>query len=299
MEERIRRALLFMPGDDRHKIKKGAAMDVDAIIMDLEDGVALRQKENARNVVKDALHTVDFGKTERLVRINPVSDEHSLWVHDLTETLPGQPDGYVIPKVESAEQIQRAAEHIARAEVKNGWPDAQVRILGIVETAMGVVNMNEIADSDPRLSALIFGAEDLAGGIGATRTQDGWEVFYARSKLVIYAKARGLEAIDTPFVDLTVEDSHLMAAAEQAHYMGYTGKLAIHPRQVGVIQKVFTPTTEQIKEAKALVTAFEENQAAGKGVFAYQGRMVDMPMVRGAQSILSRAKAAGVDIDAL
>lgn len=297
MTNRIRRALLFMPGDDRRKIEKGAAMNADSIIMDLEDGVALNHKEQARAVVRTALNEVNFGHTERLVRINPVQDEHSLWIHDLQETLEGHPDGYVLPKVQSAEQVQRVAEHLTRAERKYGWIDGSVRLLAIVETAMGFVNMNEISDSDPRLAALVFGAEDLAGDIGAVRTPDGWEVFYARSKLVLYAKARGLQAIDTPFVDLTAEDSNLLAATEQAHYMGYTGKLAIHPRQVPVIQAVFTPKPDQIRQAKALVDAHNQHQAEGRGVFAYEGKMVDMPMVRAAESILAQARAAGINVD--
>ncbi|GAB4334307.1 MAG: CoA ester lyase [Phototrophicales bacterium] len=296
MTNRIRRALLFMPGDDRRKIEKGATLNVDSIIMDLEDGVALNHKELARQTVRTALNEINFGHTERLVRINPVQDDHSLWIHDLQETLEGHPDGYVLPKVQNAEQIQRVAEHLTRAERKYGWIDGSVRLLAIVETAMGFVNLSEIADSDPRLAALIFGAEDLAGDIGAVRTQDGWEVFYARSKLVLYAKARGLQAIDTPFINLTAEDSHLRAATEQAHYMGYTGKLAIHPRQVPVIQSVFTPTSDQIRRAIALVKAHNQHQTQGRGVFAYEGKMVDMPMVRAAETILAQARAAGMNL---
>ncbi|MFW5691968.1 MAG: HpcH/HpaI aldolase/citrate lyase family protein [Chloroflexota bacterium] len=299
MTKRIRRAMLFMPGDDRHKIEKGAALNVDSVIMDLEDGVALSQKDEARRCVRQALQDIDFGHTERLVRINPVTDKNSLWINDFQETIEGRPNGYVIPKVEQADQVQRMAEHITRAERKYGWMDGNIRLFATVETALGIVNLNEISDSDPRLAALIFGAEDLAGNIGAVRTPDGWEVFYARSKLVVYARARGLEAIDTPFVDLTADDSMLISAAEQAHYMGYTGKLAIHPRQVEVIQKVFTPNTEQIRSARALVEAHSAHQAAGRGVFAHEGRMVDMPMIRAAEAVLDRARAAGIDVDSV
>lgn len=299
MMTRIRRALLFMPGDDLHKIEKGAAMNVDAIIMDLEDAVAINHKEQARETVRKALQSVAFGATERLVRLNPIVDDLSFWIHDLTETIEGHPHGYVLPKVEHADQVQRVAEHLTRAERKYGWPEGSIHLIGIVETAMGIVNLNEIADSDPRLSALIFGAEDLAGDIGATRTPDSWEVFYARSKLVIYAKARGLQAIDTPFIDLTADDSMLISAAEQAHYMGYTGKLAIHPRQVAPIQQVFTPSMEKIRDARALVQAHAAHQAEGRGVFAYEGRMIDMPMVRAAEAVLAQARAAGIDVDSL
>ncbi|MDZ4672731.1 MAG: CoA ester lyase [Phototrophicales bacterium] len=296
MAIRTRRALLFMPGDDRKKIEKGASMNVDSVIMDLEDGVALSRKSEARAVTSAALREISFGHTERLVRINPVLDDPSLWFHDIQETIEAHPDGYVLPKVDHAEQIQRVAVHLTRAERQYGWMEGSIRLLAILETAQGIVNMKDIADADPRLSALIFGAEDLAGDIGATRTPDGWEVFYARSKLVIFAKAKGLQAIDTPFIDLGTDDSMLRADAEQALYMGFTGKLAIHPKQVPVIQDVFTPSEEQIARAKALIAAHNDHQAHGQGVFAYEGRMVDMPMVKSAEAILARARVAGIDV---
>lgn len=296
MVTKIRRALLFMPGDDRKKIEKGASMDVDSVIMDLEDAVALNHKAEARAVTSVALREVNFGNTERLVRINPVVDDPSLWFHDLQETIESHPDGYVLPKVEHAEQIQRVAVHLTLAERKYGWMEGSIRLLAILETALGIVNMKDISDADPRLCALIFGAEDLAGDIGAIRTPDGWEVFYARSKLVIFAKAKGLQAIDTPFIDLGTDDTMLRSDTEQALYMGFTGKLAIHPRQVPVIQKAFTPTPEQIERAKALIAAHDDHQAHSEGVFAFEGRMVDMPMVRSAQAVLARARAAGIDV---
>lgn len=297
MPNRARRALLFMPGDARRKIEKGAALDVDCIIMDLEDGVAFSQKEEARRTVRTALDELDFGRSERLVRINPVSDDSSMWIHDLTETIEARPDGYVIPKVQNAEQVQRVAEHITRIERKNGWHDGDIRLLAIVETAMGFVYLRDIAESDPRLVALVFGAEDLAGDIGAKRTPDSWEVFYARSKLVLFAKAYHLQAIDTPFVGLTADDSQLTTTTEQALYMGYTGKLAIHPNQIEPIQRMFTPTAEEIQAAKVLIAAHEKQQDDGSGVFVHEGRMVDLPMVKAAQSVLTRASAAGIKVD--
>jgi len=299
MNYRLRRALLFMPGDDRQKIEKGAGLDLDAVIMDLEDGVALNHKEQARETTRYALQEVDFGTTETMVRINPVNDEVPLWKADLDETIEGNPDAYVIPKVEKASQVRRVADYLTRAERKYGWIAGSIQILAIIETAKGVANLKKIARKSDRLSALVFGAEDLAGDIGATRTPDGWEVFYARSAVVLHAKANNLQAIDTPFVDLTAEDSHLIADVEQARYMGYTGKLAIHPKHMPHIQQTFTPTDEQILNAKRLIEAHEAHQDAGTGVFAFEGRMVDMPMVRAAQSVLSQAQAAGVDLDAL
>jgi citrate lyase beta subunit len=290
-----RRALLFMPGDDRHKIERGAALGVDSIIMDLEDGVALNRKQQARETVAAAMREVDFGTTERLVRINPIATD-GLHVADITAIIPLRPDGLVVPKVESAVQIDTVSQQLSVIEREHGWPDGAIALLPIVETALGVVNLREIASSDTRLSALIFGAEDLAGDIGARRTPDGWEVFYARSAIVIHARAFGLQAIDTIYAHLENLNG-LEAETEQAVYMGFSGKLAIHPRQVEPIQAAFTPTPAEIHQAQRLIAAFNEHQAAGTGVFALDGKMVDMPMVRAAEMILARAKLAGIVVD--
>jgi citrate lyase beta subunit len=290
----IRRALLFMPGDDRRKIEKGASSGVDSIIMDIEDGVALNRKTIARATVNAALSEVEFGRTERLVRINPVSAP--LWEDDLTGTIDGRPDGYVLPKVESGDDVRRVSGWLAEAESARGWMVGALRLLVILETARGFVNLGSIAGSDARLDGLIFGAEDLAGDIGATRTPEGWEVFYARSALVIHAKACGLQAIDTPFVDLADLEG-LTGQTRLALNMGYTGKLAIHPRQIEPIQQVFTPTGDEIRRARRLIQAHEIHQASGAGVFELDGKMVDMPMVRAAEAVLARARAAGIEME--
>lgn len=292
---RVRRALLFMPGDDRRKIEKGALMDVDAIIMDLEDGVALSNKDAARHAVSAALREVDFGRSERIVRLNPPSVPE-LSRPDFDITIGGRPNTYVMPKIESAAQVQLVDSWLSEAESLNGWPAGNIGLIALIETATGVVRLAEIAASSSRLQALAFGAEDLAGDMGAQRTAEGWEGFYARSAVVLHAKAFGLQAIDTPFVDVKADETILADEAERAMQLGYTGKLAIHPRQVGVIQQVFTPTAAQIDRARALIDLHERHQSAGTGVFAFEGKMVDMPMIRAAQSILDRARAAGIRV---
>ncbi len=287
------RSLLFMPGDDRRKIEKAARLNVDAIIMDLEDGVALTQKAEARAVTAEALVTVACGRSARLVRINPIGS--AFWRDDLATVLPARPDGIVVPKVESAEQVQMLAAHIAQAERDQGLAAGSIPLLALIETALGVVYLREIAAADDRLAALIFGAEDLAGDLGAVRTADGDEIRYARAAVVLHAKARRLAAIDTPYIDLH-DLNGLREQTISALQLGYTGKLAIHPRQVEIIQSVFTPAEDDIRRARALIAAYEAHQRAGTGVFAWEGRMVDMPMIRAAEYILGRARAAGVDI---
>ena len=278
---RARRALLFVPGDDAAKIAKAAASGADSVILDLEDGVAANRKMAARETITSCLQTLDFGGSERLVRVNPVSSE--LHQGDVEATLPGRPDGYVVPKVESAEQV---LEVIRRTSL------APLPVLALIESARGVLELKEIAAAHPRLEALIFGAEDLAGDLGAMRTRAGAEVSWARSAVVLTAAAFSLQAIDTVFVDLGDEDG-LRQETQEACRMGYTGKMAIHPKQLRVIQEAFTPSQHEIDKARRLVEVHARHQEKGEGVFALDGKMVDWPMVRAAQRVLARARAAG------
>jgi citrate lyase beta subunit len=288
--ERVRRAILFTPGDSLPKIEKGASLGADSLILDLEDGCALANKESARGVIVHALSVLQFGRSERLVRINPF--ETGLGRADLETTLPARPDGVVLPKVEAAAQVQEVSALISAEEARRGWPQGSIRLLVFIETARGMMNLREIAGSDPRLDALLFGAEDLASSIGATRTRSGEEIAYARSMLVLGAAAFDLQAIDTVYVDLH-DIEGLTAESHQALRLGFSGKLAIHPRQVVPITAAFTPTHEAVDRARRLIEAFRAAQAGGSGVLAFEGKMVDMPMLRAAERVLARADAAG------
>ncbi len=259
----LRRAMLFMPGDSLRKIEKAIGLDVDSIVMDLEDGVAFSQKAEARRTVVEALQTLDFGRSERLVRMNPMGS--ALAEDDLRSTITGRPDGYVLPKAEFAEQVEAVAEMAVR----------------------------EIALADPRVDALLFGAEDLAGDMGAVRTPTGWEVFYARSAVVMAAKAYRLQAIDQVFFDLN-DLGGFEAECRTGRQMAYDGKMVIHPRQVEIAQRVFAPSPEEIERAQRIIQAHTEAQAAGLGAFALDGRMVDMPVVRMAEQVVRKARAAGL-----
>lgn len=285
----IRRSVLFMPGDSLRKITKATQLDVDCIVMDLEDSVTLANKAEARRTVSEALQSLDFGRRERLVRLNVA--ETGLLDDDLAGTISARPDGYVLPKTESAAQVQHVDRLLAQAEKANGWADNSVRLLVIIETALGIMNVKEIAQAGPRIEALMFGAEDLAGDMGAKRTREGWEVFYARSAVVTAAAAYGLQAIDMVLIDLA-DSERLEAECIAARHMGYEGKMAIHPRQVEVINRVFAPSPEEIEQARRLLQAHAEHQAAGSGVFTLDGKMVDMPMVKMAERVLNKARAA-------
>jgi citrate lyase beta subunit len=276
-----------MPGDDRRKIEKGAALGVDGVIMDIEDGTALHRKQEARDTIREALATVDFGRAGKLVRVNPPETN---WTRDdILQTIGGKPDAYVVPKVESAETVQTVSEWIGQLEARNGWAYGTVRLLAMIETARGVLNAAQIAEADPRLDALVLGSEDLASTIGATRTPEGWEIFYARGAVVIAAGANDLLALDSIYADFQ-DEAGLRADALRAAGMGFTGKCAIHPKQVGPIQEIFTPGAEAVDRARRLVEAFAAQQEAGAGAFTFEGKMVDMPMLRSAERVLARAR---------
>lgn len=287
----LRRSLLFMPGDSMRKIEKATQLDADSIVMDLEDAVAPGNKAPARRTTYNALRTLDFGRRERLVRVNAWQTEY--FADDVRETIGGQPDGYVIPKVNSAEDLRAARAFIADAARVQGMDPNAIKLLAIIETARGVLNVREIAEVGPPLEALIFGADDLAADIGAKRTRSSIEVLYARSAVIIAAAAHGLQAIDIVFFDLNdltgLEDECIFG-----RQLGYTGKMVIHPRQLDVVNRAFSPTAEEIAQAQRIVRAAHEHAAGGVGAFALDGRMVDGPIIKQAERVLAQARAAGL-----
>lgn len=286
---RARRALLYMPGDDWKKINKALTFGVDSICMDMEDGVAFNHKAQARAPIARALQELDFGSSEKLVRINSVGSGFE--GEDLESVIHFRPDGIVLPKCERRDQVQWVSERIEAAELAHGWGLNSVRMLVGVETATGILNLNEIA-ADPRLDAVIFGAEDFAASVGATRTRGALEVLYARSAVIIACAAHDLQAIDMVAVDFR-DTVNLKVEAAQGAAMGFSGKQIIHPAQVEPVQSAFTPDDEAIAYARRLVEAFEAHQAEGAGAFALEGKMIDMPLVKNAWRVLERAKAAG------
>ncbi len=287
----LRRSVLFMPGDSPRKIEKAAELDVDVVVMDLEDGVAIAKKEEARRTIVDALKRLHFGRSERWVRINVPTED--FFREDLELTAPGKPDAYVIPKVSSPEDVRRVERVLEAVEAQVGDPAWSPRLVALIETAKGVVHAPPIAESSERLVALMFGAEDLAGDVGAERTPEGAEVAYARGAVVVAAKAAGIDAIDTLCTDLTSLEV-LVHDAAAGRRMGYDGKMCIHPKHVETIHRAFDPRPEQIAHAARLLEAFHAHEARGAGVFDFEGKMVDMPMVRAAEKVLARARAANL-----
>ncbi len=290
---RPRRALLFVPATERRRIEKAASLGVDAVILDLEDGAAQNKKAEAREVAVSALAEVDFGKSERIVRINPIGS--GLENDDLRALAAAKrpPNAILLPKAESADDVRALASEVASMEDAKRVASGSIRVIALIESARGVVRLGEIAAAHPRLVALAFGAEDFAGDVGATRTKQGHEVAWARSALVVHAAAHRLQAIDSPYVDLN-DVGGLAADTRTALELGYSGRFAIHPRQLDPIVAVFTPTPDELSAADRLLSEHARHQAAGRGVFELDGKMVDMPMVRAAERVVARARAAGL-----
>ena len=287
---RSRRALLYMPGDDRRKIEKATTLGVDCICMDLEDGTALNKKAEARGVIAQAMRELDFGKSERCIRINSIGSGFEK--DDLAAALAAGPDTIVLPKVESAEQVKWVSGEIESYELSNGLPVGGIRLLAGLETAKGVLNLKEIAGADKRLEALIFGGEDFAASIGATRSSAATELLYARQAVVTACAAHEIQAIDIVYIDFR-DTEGLRREAQQGADWGFVGKQIIHPNQVGPVQAAFTPADEAIAYARRVVATFEASQQEGKGAYALDGKMIDMPLVKSAQNVLARARAAG------
>jgi citrate lyase beta subunit len=267
--------------------------------MDMEDGVAINRKEAARQTIAAALRELRPDTTEHLVRVNAIGSgledaDLAALFDEATLVENVRPDGMVVPKVETPEQVHWINDQLTRAEQLHGWPAGELALIIQIETAAGVVNLREVLSAKitvPRLQAVIFGAEDLAGDMGLVRTQPAWEVFYARSAIVTHAAAYDLQAIDMVYVDFH-DQAGLEAEARQGAEMGFSGKQVIHPSQVMPVQAAFTPAPAAVAQARRLLEAFDVHQREGRGAFALDGKMVDMPVIKAARRILERAGLA-------
>ncbi len=287
------RSWLFIPGDSEKKQAKALGTGADALILDLEDSVTLPNKAAARGMVcawlqanRAAAHA---GEGPMLwVRINAL--DTPLWRDDLAAVLPGAPDGIMLPKSAGPDAVQQLAAELYELEQKNGIAPGTTRILPLVsETAAATITIPVYASASlPRLAGLTWGAEDLSAAIGATRKRDSagkWtDAFrFARTQTLLTAHAKGVDAIDTLHADFADLDG-LRQAAEEARADGFAGMLAIHPAQVPVINAAFSPSEDELAEARAVVAAFAANPDAG--ALQINGRMIDRPHVRLAERVL-------------
>lgn len=284
-----RRSMLFMPGNNPGMLVTADVLGADSVIYDLEDAVSLQEKDAARDLVKSALTNVPFSHSEKTVRINPTDSPY--WEEDLEAIVPTGPDAIVVPKA-SVESVRLVTEKIDAIQKSQGT-SYDIRLLLLVETAMGIATVEQIAGCSDRVDALLLGGEDLSVDLGVERTRTSKELEYARFRLTTAAHAFGLDSLDTPFTD--VDDIEgLTMDTNFSRSIGFTGRLLINPRQVEDVHAIFSPKPEEIQNAQAILEAAKEAEEQGLGVFSFKGKMVDLPVIRRAENLVESAKNWGL-----
>jgi citrate lyase subunit beta/citryl-CoA lyase len=260
----------------------------DAVILDLEDSVHPREKDAARYLVRNALTAVNFGDAERMVRINQLP----LGLEDLDAVVPEAPDLVLVPKVETADEVQIVQARIEGIRRERRM-ESRVWIMPIVESALGVENAHAIATAADTVVALTIGLEDFTADLGVAKTPQGDESWWARSRLVNAARAAGLQAIDSVYGDVADEEG-LEAWGRRSRAMGFQGMGCIHPRQIRIIHRAFAPTAEELEKALRIVEAFRQAEEKGLGVVSLGSKMIDQPVVLRARRLVERARDAGL-----
>ena len=285
------RSMLFLPGNNPNMLINGNCLGADAVIFDLEDAVAPAEKDAARILVRNTMRYMDFGGCGRIVRINSIDTPY--WRKDLDQIMPYKPDLILLPKSGSAADVLAADEYMTELEEKLGFEANTVGLMPLIETAMGVENSFAIATATKRIKALFLGAEDLTADLRCKRTKEGREIEYARTRLVVAARAAGVEVFDTPFTDVN-DDEGIVVDAELAKALGFSGKASISPRHVEVINRVFSPTMAEIDYAYEVIEAIRIAKEQGKGAIALRGKMIDAPIVARAERTISMAVEMGL-----
>ncbi|ESZ06743.1 CoA ester lyase [Mesorhizobium sp. M1060] len=290
------RSLLFVPGDSEKKLDKGFGAGADVVIVDLEDSVAPQNKASARDIAARFIGGNRQQTSSAIyIRVNGLST--GLTDDDLAALVPVKPDGIMLPKSNSGQDVQQLSVKLRVHEAENGLPDGGIKILPIItETAAGVLAAATYTGASARLAGLTWGAEDLSAAIGARASRDEngryTDVFrFARTMTILAAGAAEVAAIDTVFPGFR-DMATFEAECTEAERDGFAGKMAIHPAQVPVINAAFTPSAQAVQRSQAIVSAFEA--AGNPGVVGIDGKMYDRPHLRLAERLLARAKAVGV-----
>ena len=291
---RRRRSRLYLPGDNPDLAVNAGLFGADCVVLDLEDSVAPSRKAEARILVRRTLESCRgfFGDAEIVVRMNPLSGPYG--PADLAEIGPAFPQALILPKCESAAEVEELDRALSRLEAEAGLPAGAILLMPLVETARGVLASAAIAAASSRNAALCFGAEDFSRDIGARRTAEGAESLVARQSIVMAARAAGIQAHDSVFSDVE-DESGLAASCVEARAFGFDGKGLVHPRQVAVAHDAFDPSPEELAEAARVVEALELAEASGSGVASLEGKMIDAPVAARARRIIGAGSAAGRD----
>ncbi len=274
------RSIMYVPGNTPSMIQSSMIYGADAIVLDLEDSVEENEKDSARNLVSYALKMLDFSGTDVFVRTNSVDSKHFL--NDLAAVADTCIYGIRVPKVQKAEEIIYIDQSIAKIEKELGLPAGKIKLMVSIESALGVLNIKEICLASQRLIGIAFGAEDFTYDMSIKRTKEGKELAFARSVLALTARAYGKIAIDCVFSD-TKDPEGLKKDCETAKSFGMTGKSVIHPGQVEVVNELFSPSVQEVDQARRVIEQYEK--LGCPGVFSFEGNMVDLPVLKKYQRI--------------
>lgn len=287
----MKRSMLFIPGNTPNLLINGNCLGADMVIFDLEDAVSPDEKDSARILVRNTIKSLDFSTLGTIVRINSVDTDY--WQSDLDEIIPCRPSMIMLPKTGTAADVLTADAYISQLEDSLGFERNTVRLMPLLETALGVENAFAIASASSRVSALFLGAEDLTADLRCKRTKEGKEIEYARTRLVVAARAAGVDVYDTPFTDVN-DDEGIRIDAEHAKALGFTGKASISPRHIDTINEVFSPSLKDIEYSYEVMDAIRRAREQGRGAIALRGKMIDAPIVARAQQTIAAAEEMGL-----
>ncbi|HFK5851316.1 TPA: citrate (pro-3S)-lyase subunit beta [Streptococcus pyogenes] len=288
--ERLRRTMMFVPGANAAMLRDAPLFGADSIMFDLEDSVSLKEKDTSRALVHFALKTFDYSSFETVVRVNGLD---SCGVLDIEAVVLAGVNVIRLPKTETAQDIVDVEAVIERVERENGIEVGRTRMMAAIESAEGVLNAREIAKASKRLIGIALGAEDYVTNMKTRRYPDGQELFFARSMILHAARAAGIAAIDTVYSDVNNTEG-FQNEVRMIKQLGFDGKSVINPRQIPLVNEIYTPTKKEIDHAKQVIWAIREAESKGSGVISLNGKMVDKPIVERAERVIALATAAGV-----
>lgn len=279
----ILRSLLFVPADSPRKIAKAQTLRPDACIFDLEDAVAPNNKSAARKELTTTLEGGNLSPAPTFVRVN--SAKTSFFADDLLAAVHPRVNGLVLPKSDDPAAVAAIDSEIARLEHEKGIPPGKTKLLLIIETALGVVRADDLAQCSSRVAGIVFGAEDYCADVGVSRSRTGDEIAFPRAAVALHARAHRLHAIDGVFTDIS-DELGFFEEARRAKRLGYTGKALIHPGQIGVAHRAFAPEEQEVVWARQVIAAYEAARSAGIGVALLNQAMIDEPILNQAKRVL-------------
>ncbi|WP_413517890.1 citrate (pro-3S)-lyase subunit beta [Carnobacterium maltaromaticum] len=288
---KLRRTMMFVPGNNPGMVRDAGIYDADAIMFDLEDAVALAEKDAARLLVYQALKQVDYGEMELVVRVNALDSPYGR--NDILAMVKAGVDVIRLPKTESAQDVIDVEAVIVEAENLFGISIGSTKMMAAIEGAAGTLNALSIAQSSQRLIGIALGAEDYVTNMKTRRYPDGQELFFARSMILHAARATGIAAFDTVYSDVENE-AGFKAEVQLIHQLGFDGKSIINPRQIKTVHEVYAPSQKEISHAYDVLAAIKEAEEKGSGVISLNGKMIDKPIVDRAKRVMQLAEVTGL-----